>query len=359
MSSIVKIEQQETLTKEQIKFNTLVTRIEKRKKEFNVIKDKIEEGRKIVNEIFIPLELKHGEILKSYVLQLDQNYDMSFFKKKEKEKISFLITQQLTMLNSLFKDDPELDKLLHKYFSDEDKEDAADMISDFMSDFLGMEIDPEDIWDDEKMRQKFQDYNEQLDLNDKDALSNEKPKKKTAAQKRKEEAKKQEAFHIGKAVKKIYTDLVKKLHPDKEQNEELRDRKTELMKKITVAYKENNFLSLLHYHQEYLAETERHNLEEMTDSQLKYYNKLLQEQAKEIQNQIEQLKYSPETKTIFNLVSGAEKTKTAKITRETNQLKKDIKEIKFMLSVARDRNVFRSHLKSIDLDEMGFQMEDQ
>lgn len=299
--------------------------------------------------MFVPLELKHAELLKSYVLQLDKFFDQSFFGKKEKEKIEFLIIEHLPMLNQMYPEDIELQQLDEKYYPEDVKEDAADTISDLFNNFFGTDLDPEDVFDEDKMKKKFEEHQKYLnDLDDQEA----KPKKKTAAQKRKEEAKKQEALHIGKAVKQIYTDLVKKLHPDREMDEELRNKKTELMKNITIAYKENNFLSLLLFHQEYIAETDRHKLEEMSDKQLKYYNKLLQEQSQDIQAEINMIKYSMETKNVYQLASGAARTVKSKINREEKRLITQINDIKELIRIAEDKKVFRGYLKTVDIDNI-------
>ena len=348
MSSIIKIEQEEKLSKEQVKFNTLIARIEKCKDELKKIQGKMDEGRKVVSEVLIPLERKHSDALKKYVLQLDKLYDLSFFGETEKEKIEFLIIEHLQPLIMEFPEDPELQRMDNKYYPDDVMEDAADMISDMLYDVFGVDLDPDDILDEDKLKEKLQEHQEQVNiLDDLDT----KPKKKSAAQKKKEEAKKKEAFHIGKAVKQIYTDLVKKLHPDREMDETLRDEKTEVMKKITIAYKENNFLTLLHFHQEYMAGTDRHKLDEMSDKQLKYYNKLLQEQSMDIKREIDKIKYSDETKNVYNLISGAEKTKVAKINREQNRLAKQIKDVRELFRITENKSVFRGYLKTVRIND--------
>ncbi|WP_201981379.1 hypothetical protein [Hymenobacter rubidus] len=96
-----------------------------------------------------------------------------------------------------------------------------------------------------------------------------------------EEKKQAEEKNTTKAVRTLYVDLVKALHPDREPDEAEKNRKTELLKQVTTAYEANELLTLLRLQLE-LQRIDQSHLENLAESQLKYYNKLLKEQAREL-----------------------------------------------------------------------------
>jgi hypothetical protein len=76
-------------------------------------------------------------------------------------------------------------------------------------------------------------------------------------------------------------DLVKTLHPDREPDEAEKARKTELLKQVTTAYENNELLTLLRLQLE-LERIDQAHLENLAEDQLRYYNKLLREQVREL-----------------------------------------------------------------------------
>jgi hypothetical protein len=82
-------------------------------------------------------------------------------------------------------------------------------------------------------------------------------------------------------VRTLYLDLVKHLHPDREPTEAEKARKTELLQRVTTAYEAGELLTLLRLQLE-LQRIDQSHLENLAEDQLKYYNKLLKEQAREL-----------------------------------------------------------------------------
>jgi len=115
---------------------------------------------------------------------------------------------------------------------------------------------------------------------------NQKPK--TQKQLEREQKKELETRGITKSVRAIYMDLVKAFHPDREKDQAERDRKTEIMQRVTQAYEKNDLLGLLRLQLEFERIDQTH-IETLAEDQLKYYNKILREQAKELEEEMEQL----------------------------------------------------------------------
>lgn len=118
-----------------------------------------------------------------------------------------------------------------------------------------------------------------------DARRDEATKPKSAKQQEREAKKQAEERNITKAVRTLYMDLVKAFHPDREPDETEKIRKTEIMQRVTEAYEKSDLLALLRLQLEFDRIDQQH-LETLADDQLKYYNKLLKQQADELADEL-------------------------------------------------------------------------
>jgi hypothetical protein len=75
---------------------------------------------------------------------------------------------------------------------------------------------------------------------------------------------------------------VKALHPDREPDPAEKARKTELLQRVTAAYERNELLTLLRLQLE-LERLDPAHLENLADTQLAPYNRLLREQVQELE----------------------------------------------------------------------------
>ena len=121
---------------------------------------------------------------------------------------------------------------------------------------------------------------QQAETQERRAKRKKSPKQQAAADK-----KRAEEQNITQAVRTLYMDLVKHLHPDREPDEAEKLRKTELLKRVTTAYKANELLTLLRLQLE-LNRIDQAHLENLAEDQLRYYNKLLREQARELEQKL-------------------------------------------------------------------------
>ncbi|MDP5138899.1 MAG: hypothetical protein NWP83_00335, partial [Spirosomaceae bacterium] len=96
---------------------------------------------------------------------------------------------------------------------------------------------------------------------------------------------------IAQDAKAIYVRLVKKFHPDLEQNETFKMQKTALVQEITAAYKAKDFLKLLSLQIEHIDEKETEG-QLLADDMLKRYNKTLTKQLNQIKAEIASIKLS-------------------------------------------------------------------
>ncbi len=342
------------LSKLQKQFNTNVKKI-------NDLKGRLIEEKRMIEQIttriqaeIIPLEKNHNEQLVELVYVFDKHYDDPFFKKKEKVKISeFIMDKTVDLIQGLGMD--TLKPLYEKYSDqtydemDAEAEDVtADLMKDLMQSMFGIEIeDDADVSDPQKMQEYVAQKMEEKQL---EAEAKKAAKPKTAKQLEKEEKLKQEANKISKAARSIYTDLVKAFHPDREQDETERERKTEIMKLVTQAYEKDDLFELLRLK----IELQNADIESLTmaDEQLKYYNKILKEQVSELEKNLWEVRMqasNPMTGAdLFSQFGGDEKTMKSKFTREINRLKKNTKELEKDISVLRVKENMRKFLKDLD-----------
>lgn len=352
---IITQKSEKDLSKLQKQFNTNVKKINELKQR---LKDDGEQLRKIITRVqsdIIPTEHKHFEKIIELVFVFDKHHDDPFFKKKEKAKIADFIVNKSHELIEITGNE-ELKVLYEKYTNESfDEMDAeaenatAEMMKNMMSSMFGVDFEEDaDVSDPQKM----QEYMERK-MEEKQAEAKKSKKKKTDKQIEKEEKMKEEANNISKAARSIYTDLVKAFHPDRERDETERDRKTEIMKKVTQAYEDDDLFELLRLK----IELQGADIESLTmaDEQLKYYNKILKEQVRELEESLWQLRMQGSGpmggEDLLSRFGGDEKSMKAKITRQVNKLKNNIKMVEQDIIALGVKENMRRFLKDYQIQE--------
>lgn len=119
-----------------------------------------------------------------------------------------------------------------------------------------------------------------------------KEKKKSKAQLKKEEQKKEFDEMKDKNFAVMYKNLVKLIHPDSEQDEIQKARKTEWMQRLTVAYKSKDVKTLLLIELEWLN-TAQDELQRISDEKADYFNAMLKEQITAKEKELSELYFHP------------------------------------------------------------------
>jgi hypothetical protein len=281
------------LSKEQKKFNLLIKKIDNKKKLFtewdNVFKQYRHniylEQRKIYDE--------YDEQLIELLRVLDKAYPNKLFTKTYKNKIKHLIGCVIEELLSEEAEECEEVVALYKKYNPhaqqiEIEEELSDrQISEVMrsmyEEMFDIQFD-EDV--DITSPEKFHAALEQK-LNEKEQQQEEKKRKrkKTAKQLEKEAQLKQQEQEVSKSVQEIYRKMVAALHPDLEQDEAEKVRKTKIMQEVNLAYKAKDLLRLFELQLE-LEHIDQAQLGNIAEEKLKLFNKTLQNQLKELEQEI-------------------------------------------------------------------------
>ena len=295
-AKIVRIEEghrQTRLSPAQKKFNATIKKIDMQKQLLAVWQETIPRYQQLVAEKLTPLRQTFGEHQVEMVNLLDGLHGNKRLARNQKEKIGHLIRELCTELINAH-DREDLKSIYNKYseldFDTEDQE-ATALASDFIKSMLecelGIPIDDEDIDvnSPEKMAAFMQ---EKLEEQQRQADERRSRRKKSAKQLEKEAREQAEEANLIKSIQAVYRQLVTALHPDREQDPIERKRKTELMQQVTVAYGKKDLLRLLEL-QLAVEQIDQSRINTIAADRLKYYNKILQSQLDQLQQEVLQI----------------------------------------------------------------------
>ena len=284
---------QAPLSPEQKKFNSLIKKIESQKKLLVTWQETFSRCQQDAVEKLEPLKKTLHEHQIEMVNLLDQQFTGNKFTISQQEKLSHLIAETCEGLLQVA-DNAELKTLYNQYSGgDYDSEalEEQDMANDFIKTMLerefGVSLDDDEFDVDnpqatvERLAEKVKQREEQAE-----ADSAARPqRKKTAKQQAKEAKDAEEAANVSKSIQAVYRQLTSALHPDREQDPVERERKTELMQQVTVAYGNKDLLKLLEL-QLAVEQIDQSKLSTINAERLKHYNKILSDQLRELQEEV-------------------------------------------------------------------------
>lgn len=358
---------EKTLSPAQKKFNRLLKKIEKQQQELSDWKDAQQEVQRNAAEELLPKYAQWHQSLFQHVELLQQYKNDHKVAKTHLVKLDYLIENLVYILlqvNTLELKQYEYLKEIYKNYSqqkidlptaepDLDNIDEAEelalkkqmIINDFAEEFdidpalLDFDFDPEnpesfveklgEILQEDQQR-KQQEFISQFHAEDQAYFN------KMLERDRKKEQKKQEKLKLAKeqakkSLKSIYLQITALIHPDREQDTQKKIEKTELMQKVTTAYKQKDLLTLLHVQIE-LDQQDVGSMSKLAKQQLELYNLNLEQQSEKIQEEIEEIIYSFNWSQTFSPFRN-------KIT--VNDLKfkyrQDLKEISYKLTLSQQQ----------------------
>ena len=293
--------QKQVLSKNQQTFNKLIKKIE-------TFEAKIEQTKKLALELtavyskdILPVEKKLGTAYFDFAFMLDryvQNLKLTKTQQNDfDECVGGLCDNGLTYLEP----DDSQEALYNKYSEESYKEklenqklDLFEQFRKYMEEEMGVDVGDMDfdMTNEEEALKYSEKLKEQLENKLIEEEEKELNKKKTKKQIEAEQVQKLEEELSKKSLRSIYISLAKMLHPDTETDEKLILDKTELMKKVTVAYDQKDLATLLKLEMEWVHRTSD-NLLELTEETLKLYNKVLSEQVDELKQEIFHIKMNP------------------------------------------------------------------
>lgn len=301
-SSIVAIKPaatQKNVPKGQKQFNTLVKQIDDLKKRLREWQDFVPRYHQKVGGEYDALRHAYNAARLELAHAFDRAYADRHFSKKEKDKLKDAI---LTLVSTLMAEQPseqasdEL-KALHDKYNDVSFDEQDQVVGGLMKSMLeaalgekiGGDVDvssPEKLqaYMEKRMAQEHAEAEQQRhEIEERRAT-----RKKTAKQLQREEQQKAEELNLKKSIQDIYRKLVGLLHPDREPDSAERERKTELMRQLNVAYDKKDLLQMLEL-QLAVEKVDPLRAGSVSADRLKHYNKILKEQVDKIFYEIDEM----------------------------------------------------------------------
>lgn len=342
------------LSKEQTKFNNYLKRIKAAKGQIEDLKEANAWLIKVGTERVLPIDRLDVVANKDFLLALDGHRELHKLSQSQRRKFDEMMLQEMENVMN-YEEFDELKAIFDKYAGKsydehvaEEQARAKQQTAKMMNMMFDMDISPDDEMEEvmEKMAKK--EAENEAELEAEEAAAAERRANRKMTDKQRERAEKQAAAEadMSKTTKQIYVDLVKNFHPDQEADEERRQWKTEIMQKVTVAYKENDFLKLIELQISLLEEREN-RLEGLGDEQLKYFNKSLREQLGELEMEAEMLNPMYNGNPFGRFYSSNRTTSEIKIEKHIKEMKKQTKGRRSNIEFVRSLFGLKEYLKQV------------
>ncbi|MCC6461519.1 MAG: hypothetical protein IT260_13685 [Saprospiraceae bacterium] len=352
------------LTKAQKQFNRLVATITELRRRIEEVKKLDRLLRQLGNTHILSAEKASQARFRELVMALHHNPHFGSLKPRLAQKFDLIMLENIGILLSSQEDqeDEELRRMYEDYtggeqtfeeMQAEEEKEARENASVFFQAMFGLDLDPDDFDDPEKMRAKFEakdaEFAEQARLEAERKAS----RKKTPAQLASETRQQAAANALKKTVKDIYLDLVRHFHPDKEPDETKRAAKTETMKQITAAYEADDHLQLLQLQMTLLAD--RDNVfASFNDKDLLYLNKTLQQQVQELENEVAANAPMYNGNPYSDHFAWTPAQMEANIRRYLKELKTQERQVSYTIEMIKTAKGLQQFVKDFDLDEEEF-----
>lgn len=285
-----------SLSKAQKKFNSLSKKIDAQKKRLQDWQDTLPTYRQRFHSEYQPFVERYMQCRVDLVHLFDAAYHDSFFKKTDKAKLKALI---LDLSGDLIHEGREELKVIYNRYNDLDfdveSEEMNSSISQAMkslfAEMYDMEFDENvDFSSFENVQEAIEAKRQAEQAREAHRKSKQQPRKKTTKQLEKEAREKEDAQNTSKSIQEVFRKLVTVLHPDREPDETERERKTALMQRVNDAYRKKDLLLLLALQLE-VEQIDQQKLNTLADDRLKHFNKILQDQLNELEQEIEEIEF--------------------------------------------------------------------
>jgi hypothetical protein len=293
------------LTKAQQTFNRLVARIESLRLRLDRETRRLDDALAYYGEHLYPRLKRKTELRKGFARALAAFLDDKRLKgKRARLTLRHALADQLDEIQ--FEEGSLADEDLRKLFerihgrgfeevASEEFEETREQIESMLNDF-GIDIDLSDIkpgMSEETLAAKAAETMARLRGEIEEKQQSFSPRRrKNQRQIEKEERQRQAEQLRKKTVATIYKQLARVLHPDLELDAAIRRQKEVLMRELTVAYRNNDMLTLLRLEMEWI-ERQEGDIKRLTEEKLAIYNQTLNEQAQNLERELYELPYNP------------------------------------------------------------------
>jgi len=364
-SLIEVLAQSKPVTKAQLSFQRLVSRIELKRQQLQQWRAyAVRYNQRLARELEpLRVQLRQGQremavLIDDLLTQPTRGRNLGRVQRAKLEQLLMQILGDLLQAG----DDDEL-KALHDKYSDVSHEQARRSEVEFtqalLKDVLGLDIDDEhgaasaaELLEhaQRKLWERFDKEARLADGRQNDRVANRSKAsaaRAAAAQVQREQA----AREVSQSLRDVYRKLASALHPDREPDADARQRKTRLMQRVNQAYDANDLLTLLGLQLE-IAQIDAAHLSSASPQRLAHYNQILREQLAGLESELERC--TEPFRDIMDPGWGYTLTVTAvdqRLSADLARLRAVIRELQEDLVAFRDPGRLRDKLKHYVLEE--------
>lgn len=281
------------LSKDQKAFNALLRQIEQRRDLLATWEQVSAESQPVYVQKLLPLRTRFTTLSVELIFKLDAQFDHDKLSLSDRQAISALILHLLESHGDDVGDEAQLKALYNRHSGSDFDHDMTLEVEELKAhmeamfgESLGDDLDmssPDEVM--ARARAKMAEYQAREEA--KKAARAERKTARSGSAKADAAAARREAAQaeLTQSLRDIYRKLASALHPDREPDEQLRVRKTEMMQSLNAAYEKQDLLHLLEL-QIQLQQIDQHALNDLGDARLKHYNKLLKEQATDLEREL-------------------------------------------------------------------------
>lgn len=285
VSALKAIPQGTQLSPSQQRFNRMLDRIEKLKKQLHEMQTISDAHRPVYHQTIAPLRASGQALTRELVLWLDKRLTRKGLSKNQ-QRIAATILCHLSEPLAI-QGDVEMQTLHDKHSPESlaQKEQAAvSNMREMMEDVLGESFADDDSFDNlhDALNIGMKRLREAAEAEEEKRQQAKQRKKKPTAAQLKAAAEQQEA---NTTLRKVFRQLASALHPDRESDPNERDRKTVLMSEANAAYERRDLITLLQI--QLRAELADHtSLARMAEEKIASLLVLLKQQVQELEDEL-------------------------------------------------------------------------
>lgn len=283
--------------KEHMLFNGLIKNIEDKRASLKNWQDALDAFERLRLEAYAPLLPRYRQTRADLVRRLDQVHADNTFTKKDRETLRDIIRDMSAGLLNDTDGEGAVMREIHDRHGGADYDASMTAmhrklkknVEEQLNIDLGEDVDFSspasfEAHVDRVMAAKFEASEREAGIPpESDHLAREAAR---AAHQAARHAKKAQA--VSHSIRQVYRKLASALHPDKETDPTEQDRKTDLMKRVNVAYDRRDLLALLTLQLE-IEQIDQSTIDNIPLTRLRHYNEVLREQSLELGAEIDGL----------------------------------------------------------------------
>ena len=275
---------QAPLSAEQQLFNTWVQRIAQQRAWLQAWDEAVQACRTRYARDGAPLRTRYLDLQAELAQYLDQQAGRKLSKLERQLLETCLLesAQQVADLSDTPAQQAAMQELVRRYTPEQEDDDEA---GDAARQADAPEPASEDIdWEDmEAVAQFLEDQAQAAAAQAERARGQHQAKRQQRKAQQVQKAKGPTAAELAtQSLREVYRRLASRLHPDREQDPQERERKTALMQRVNIAYEAGRLMELLELQWE-AEQMDPARLAQLSDARLAPYNRMLQEQWSDLQ----------------------------------------------------------------------------